>query len=53
MSSALAASPLDNCEQHEFFYLSLTLQAERVSLGDDYPNKRAFKLLLVVEAVLC
>lgn len=55
MSLALAISPLDNCKQREFFYLSLMLQAEILSLGDDYPNKRSFKLLLVVVcvAVLC
>lgn len=53
MSSALAVSPLDNCKQHDFFYLYLTLQAEIPSLGDDYPNKRSFKLLLAVEEVLC
>lgn len=55
-SSVLAMSSLDNCKQHEFLYLPATFQAadsaEIVSLGDDYPNKRSFKLLLAAEAVL-
>lgn len=55
-SSVLAMSSLDNCKQREFLYLSLTYQAadsaEIVSPGDDYPNKRSFKLLLAAEAVV-